>query len=108
LLRFDAGTVPNTSSSVEGGTALAAETSSTTASLTVVECKSEGERMEMDEERCTVDAAELSGAAVHAVAVGTANERRAAAAAEIFIDCCCYQIIIDKFMAKVDMPACSS
>jgi hypothetical protein len=60
--------------------------------------------MEMDEERCTVDAAELSlGAAVHAVAFGTANERRAAAAAEIFIDCCCYQIIIDKFMAKVDM-----
>ena len=41
----------------------------------------------MDEdERCTVDAAELSlGAAVHAVAVGTANERRVAAAAETFI-----------------------
>jgi hypothetical protein len=40
----------------------------------------------MDEERCTVDAAELSlGAAVHAVAVGTANVRRAAAAAETFI-----------------------
>ena len=41
----------------------------------------------MDEdERCTVDAAELSlGAAVHAVAFGTANVRRAAAAADIFI-----------------------
>jgi len=57
------------------------------ASLTVVDCKREGERMDMEAERWTDDTimAELCLETVHAVAVGTANERRAAVAAEIFI-----------------------
>mmetsp|Transcript_18307 Transcript_18307/g.28155 ORF Transcript_18307/g.28155 Transcript_18307/m.28155 type:complete len:211 (-) Transcript_18307:3-635(-) len=71
-------TTPNSRAPVSGATA----TSSTAASLMVVDCKREGERMDTEDGR-TMDVD--VGTAVHAVAVGTANERRAAAAAEIFM-----------------------
>jgi len=74
------------------GAAAAAATSSMAASLTVVDCKNEDVRIIEERWKDDDDTPELCfWMAVHAMAVGTAKERTAAAAAaEILIIRPCY------------------